>query len=329
LLRRLTARASELVGVEDAGAASLLPLSGANARTDFLVVGHPPVSSADMPAAQWRFVGPRYFETLRVPLRSGRTFRATDDEQGRAVAIVDAALAQRFIGPADPVGMHLVIDDGVRPRDVEIVGVVGDVAHFRLEDARTPTLYLPIDQLPATLVGVLAASASLVVRVHPGQRPPALDQLVVTLDAGVAASAPRPMIEIVGAALAPRRLALALVGVFAGAALLLAVTGLAALVATTVAQRTREIGIRLALGGSAPAIVGSMVGAAARVAGVGIALGLIGAGAVAHAGAVGDALDPLPYLAAAALLGAAALLAAWLPARRASRVDPMVALRGD
>jgi predicted permease len=326
-LRRLSERAAELPGVERAAAASLLPLSGGNARTDFLVVAHPPASTAEVPGAQWRFVGPGYFETLRLPLRAGRTFAATDDARSRPVVIVDAALVRRFLGGGDAVGAHLVLDDGVRPRDVEIVGVVGDISHFRLEDDPSPTLYLPIDQLPATLVGALAASASLVVRGHPGERPPSLDQLVAAVDSGVAASVPQPMTDLVAATLAARRLALALVTVFAGVALLLAVTGLAALVATSVAQQTREIGVRLALGATAPAIVRSIVAGAARLVAIGIAVGTAGAFVVTRAVSVGDPADPLAFAGAAALLGAVALVAAWIPARRVAAVDPMVALR--
>ena len=327
-LRRLAERAADLPGVERAAAVSLLPLSGANARTDFLVVGRPPASTAEVPGAQWRFVGPGFFETLRVPLRAGRTFTATDDARGRPVVIVDSALARRFLVGADPVGAHLVLDDGVRPRDIEIVGVVGDLAHFRLEDGASPTIYVPIEQLPATLVGALAASASLVVRARPGVRPPSLDGLVAALDSGVAASTPRPMTELLSAALAARRLALALVTVFAVVALLLATTGLAALVATEVAEKRREIGLRMALGGTAPAIVRSIVAAAARLVAIGIAVGTAGALVVARAASGGPA-DPLPFAGAAALLAAVALLAAWLPARRAAQVDPMVALRAD
>jgi putative ABC transport system permease protein len=324
-LRRLAERAAALPGVERAAVASLLPLSGANARTDFFVAGRPAASAAEMPGAQWRFVGPAWLATAGIPLRAGRDFTAADDARGRPVAIVDAALARRF---AVDVGTHLVLDDGVRPRDVEVVGIAGDVAHFRLEDGATPTVYLPIEQLPPAAVGALAANASLVVRLRAGTPPPALDQLVAGLDPGVAASAPRPLAEQVAAALAARRLALALVAIFAAATLVLAALGLAALVATTVAEDTRAIGVRLALGGTAGAIVRGVVAAAARLVFAGLALGL--AGAVVVGRATGEAAaEPLPALAAAAALAVTGLVAAWIPARRAAAVDPMVALRAE
>jgi ABC-type antimicrobial peptide transport system permease subunit len=165
------------------------------------------------------------------------------------------------------------------------------------------------------------------VRVHPGARPPALDALIAGLDPGVAASPPRPMTDLLADALAARRLALALVALFACAALLLAATGLAALVATTVAQQTREIGVRMALGGTAGTIVRATVAGAARLVALGLALGLAGALVVGHLAPVGA--DPVPMLAAAALLGAVAIVAAWIPARRAATVDPMIALRAE
>src|SRR5262249_29424391 len=162
---------------------------------------------------------------------------------GQPVVIVDEILARRFLGDLDPIGAHLVLDDGVRPREVEIVGVVADVAHFRPEDGPTPTIYVPLDQMPATLAGSIAANASVAVRARPGTRP-ALDALLAGLDIGVAASVPRPMTDAVADASAARRLSLELVTLVALVALALAATGLAALVATIVGQRTREIGLR-------------------------------------------------------------------------------------
>jgi putative ABC transport system permease protein len=324
-LRRLATRAAELPGVERAAAASYLPLAGANARTDFRVVGRPPASAAETPGAQWRFVGAGYFETLGIPVLRGRGFIATDDARGQPAVVVDEDLARRFLAGLEPVGAHLVLDDGVRPRDVEIVGVVGDVAHFRLEDGPSPTIYVPLEQMPPAVVGAIAANASLVVRARGSV--PALDDLVAGLDRGVAASPPRPMSEVVAGSLAARRLAVLLVGGFAAAALLLAALGLTGLVASSVADRTREIGVRMALGGSARAIVRSIVLDAARLVAAGVFLGTAGAVAVARAAAVGDAGDPVPFLGGALLLCAVGVAAAWIPARRAASVDPMVALR--
>jgi putative ABC transport system permease protein len=325
-LRRVAARAAELPAVDRAAAASYLPLSGANARTDFLVVGRPPASAADTPGAQWRFVGPDYFATLGIPVRRGRAFTAADDGAGQPVVVVDEALARRFLDGAEPVGAHLVLDDGVGQRDVEIVGVAGNVAHFRLEDGPSPTIYVPLEQVPPAVVGAIAANASLVVRARGSV--PALADLVAGLDRGVAASPPRSMGDVVAGSLAARRLAVTLVGGFAAMALLLAALGLTGLVASSVADRTREIGVRMALGGSAQTIVRSIVRDAARLLAAGVILGTAGAVAVARVAAVGDAGDPVPFLGGAVVLCAVGLAAAWIPARRAASVDPMVALRG-
>src|SRR5262249_15160080 len=162
---RISARVAELPGVEAVGAASVLPLTGINARTDFTIAGKPPASRTEIPAAQYRWVSSGYFRTMRIEIIEGRDFAATDLSRTQPVVAVDDALAHRYWPGANAVGAHILIDDGVGPaRDAEVVAVVRSVKHTALDDAPTPTLYAPMHQLSSNMAAFVATNFNLIVR---------------------------------------------------------------------------------------------------------------------------------------------------------------------
>jgi predicted permease len=330
LVPRLTA----LPGVEAAAATSVLPMSGIVARSDFVVDGRAPAQAAETPAAQSRWVTPGYFEALGIPLRQGRALSPHDRADSRPVLAVDQALARRFLAPGDALGERLLLDFTVGARPVaEIVAVVGDVKHVGLDEEPTPTFYGPIAQAPAVLRPFLADRMVLVVR---GAGDPLALAGVVRrelrgIDPEVATAGVRTAEQVLGGSLAERRWSVVLLGVFAGAALALACTGIYAVISAAVAERRHELAVRVAVGARARdlerLVLGEVVGLLAR----GIAVGAVLAAVLARAlesELFGIGAADLPtWSAVAALLAAAGLAAAYLPARRSGRTDPIAALR--
>jgi predicted permease len=323
---RLLSRLETLPGAQRAGIGQVLPLTGLNVRADFAVVGRPPLTAADAPAAQTRWSSPGWIGALGIPLLSGRDFDAGDDARGRKVAIADAALVRKYLSGLNPVGTHLVFDDG---RDVEIVGVVGEVRHFALDEQPLPTLYMPVAQLAPDVVPYFTSRSFVALRA-PGLAPSALREAIRDVDANVAADV-RPFGEVVGAALAPRKFQTLVMGLFAGAALVLAATGLYGLLAWSVMQRRREIGVRLALGATANRVVRMVVGEGLRLSLAGLAVGAVLSVGAARAlpAIVPDILaaDAASFIGAPLVLIAVALASSWIAARRAGALDPMHALR--
>ena len=330
------ARLRELPGVESAGAGSVLPLSGMNARQDFEIVGRPAPKPSEAPGAQARWIDAGYYATLGIPLRQGRAFVARDDGAARGVAIVDETLARALFPAGDAVGSRLRLEDAEeRPREAEIVGVVGGVKHFTLDEQPLGTLYLPLAQIPANMLGNLLNNANLVIRTRsaPLASAPAMRRAIREIDPDVPTGSVRTMGEIRGSALAASRFAVFLFGLFAVSAAALAAIGLYAAISQLVAQDRRTIGIRLALGATSGAILRQVAGQglALTVGGIGVGLAL----AVPAARLLSASLyevspaDPVSFLAAAAFLLAVSAAACAIPARRASRVDPMTALRSE
>lgn len=332
---RLAPRMTALPGVESVGAASALPMSALNARTEFVISGRPPAKPSDVPGAQHRWVSPGYFHAMRVPLLRGREFTDQDDEKGAGVVVIDQALARKFFAGEEPLGAHIQITlgDGIASRDYEIVGIAETVKHNSLNEEPIPTFYGPMPQAPKGVVPFLANNFSLVVRT--GLNPNAMAETVRrelrAIDPDVAVSSVKPMEQVLAGSVAPRKFNLILLATFAGTALFLAAGGIYAVIAYLVTERTREIGIRLALGAQRADVFSLIVGHALKIVLLGVALGL--AGAVAATRSISallfstSATDPLTYGSVAALLIVVALLASYVPARRAMNVNPMVALR--
>lgn len=332
---KISSRIAVLPGVEGVSAVSALPLSGLIARTTFTIAGHPPANASEVPAAQHRWVGPAYFQTMKIPLVRGRDLSDRDSDHSPGVIVIDQALQRRFFGSQEPLGTHVLIDmgDGNPARDYEVVGIVEDVKHMGLTDESTPTLYGPIPQAPKSAVPFLANNLSLVVRT--GVDAEALNASVRkelrNVDVDVATAGVRPMGQFLAASVAARKFNLELLAVFAATALLLAAAGLYAVIAYLVSQRTREIGIRLALGAAPRDILRLMIGQGMKLTVIGVAIGFVGA--VALTRLMSSLLfavaptDLVTYTVSAIALTLVALLACFIPARRATKIDPLVALR--
>jgi len=332
---KLAPRIAALPGIEEVSAVSALPLSGMIARTEFTIAGHPPASASEVPAAQHRWVGPSYFHTMRIPLIRGRDLTDRDNDHAPGVVVIDQALQRRFFGAQDPLGAHVLINmgDGNPVRDYEVVGIADDVKHTGLTDLPTPTIYGPIPQAPKSAVPFLANNLSLVVRTGIDSEPLAatVRNELRNVDVDVATSGVKPMGQFLAASVAARKFNLELLVTFAATALLLAAAGLYAVIAYLVAQRTREIGIRLALGAAPRDVLRLMVGHGMKLTLLGVAIGFIGAMAVTRLMVsllfAVTPTDAVTFIIAAAGLILVALVACYIPARRATKVDPLVALR--
>jgi putative ABC transport system permease protein len=326
---QVSERLKNLPEVQSVGAANVLPLSGLFVRTDFTVAGRPALSATDAPAAQNRWVSPGYFSTMRIPLLQGREFTDRDKMNGKGVAVIDETLAARHFRNENPIGAYLKFFD----RDFEIVGVVGSVKHNGLDDEPTPTLYAPLTQVPNSNLAFLASNMSLAVRtsVEPLTLQTAVRREVQAVDAEVPASSIKTMGQFISTSVAPRRFNLLLLVAFAGAALLLAATGIYAVISYSVTQRTHEIGIRLALGAAPRDVLKLVVGHGMTLALAGIGLGLTAALGITRLMASllfeVSATDPETFVWVSVILAAVALGACLVPARRATKVDPMIALR--
>ena len=272
---------------------------------------------------------------MKIPLVRGRDITDSDNDHAPGAIIIDQALQRQFFGAEDPLGAHVLINmgDGNPAREYEVVGIVEDVKHMGLTDEPMPTLYGPIPQAPKSAVPFMANNLSLVVRT--GIEPEALASTVRrelrNVDVDVATAGVRPMHQFLAASVAARRFNMELLGVFAVTALLLAAAGLYAVIAYLVSQRTREIGIRLALGATPRHILRLMMGQGMKLTLIGVAIGLVGAIAVTRLMrsllfAVAPT-DLMTFGISSVVLIVVALLACFIPARRATKVDPLVALR--
>jgi putative ABC transport system permease protein len=326
-------RVAAIPGVTAAGLAEDVPLDGAGEGTSVYFPSLP-ATLRRHPQVNYTMVTPGYFAAVGAPLLAGRAFRARDNAAAPPVAIVNAALARRFFPGRSAIGqqIHVPIDKLAKT----IVGVVADMKHDRLSDTVEPEMYVPIAQHPWADLSAM----ELVVRARAtpsGALPAGLRGAVVAAVAGVDPDVPvsnwRPLEALVNRSLAPPRLALDLLAGFALLALLLAAVGLYGVLAFAAAQRRREFGVRLALGATRASLQRLMLRHAAALAAWGIAAGWLLALLTAQllSGFLyGVApLDPLTLLLAPLVLAAVALVAAWLPARRAARLDPLTALREE
>jgi putative ABC transport system permease protein len=326
-------RIAALPGVRAVAAANVVPMNGYLATTAFFIDG---VAVKDAPEAHYRMVSPDYFRALGIRLLSGRTFTPADRADGQPVAIVNETFARQYWHGASPVGARMRLADGEKaPRMVEVIGVTGDVKHFGLEKETTIEVYVPLSQVPDPTTIWLANNMYWVIDTAgpPLAAANAVRREIAAVDPGVPASFVRSMDQWLGASIAARRFNLQLVTAFALAALLLAAVGVYAVSASAVATRTREIGIRAALGASK----GEVIGLVLRGALAPVFLGLIAgtAGAWLSAGAATGLLfgvaphDPASLAIVVVTLTTAAIVASYVPARRAGNVDPIVALRAD
>jgi predicted permease len=321
------ARIGGLPGVRAVGAVSNLPLSGSESMNFFAVEGAPPPPPSAEPIAEDRVVTPGYFEAMGINLLSGRGFEASDGPAALPVAVVNESLARRFFPKGDAVGGRIKLkfgDDKWRT----IVGVVRDVRGFALETQARPQLYHPNAQDPVRDQMVVAVRADA--RALPFL-PGAVRRELKQLDAAIPVANYRTMPELMARALARQRFITLFLGLFAAVALLLSVVGLYGVVAYGVSQRTREIGVRMALGARRRNVVGLVIGQGMRPALVGMLIGMFGAFALSRflAGQLYEIkpTDPATFAAVALGLLFVSLAACYFPARRAADIDPMASLR--
>jgi len=323
--RRLVDGMRELPRVESVGLVSRLPLDFGSSL-GFDIVGRPPSEPGQTPRASYRKVSGDYFHALGISIMRGRVFAATDDAKSPSVAVVNRALANAYFGGTDPVGQRLFLAGDT----VRVVGVVGDVAIGNIGDRIPPTVYLAFDKFPQASMAVVVRTTAQAVQVGT-----ALREVVAGIDARAAVTPVVTMEDLVAESpsVFMRRFPMFVVGVFALTALLLAIVGIYGVVSYSVAQRTREMGIRMALGAEPRTLVALVVRHGGIMAGVGISAGVI---STLFVGRFAEKLlygvqftDPLTYACVSAVLAAVAVGATILPARRATRVDPALALRGD
>ena len=327
--RQAVERVAALPGVESAAVASHLPLAGSEEIDDFTVEGMPPARPSDRPKADVRVISPDYFRAMGMALRAGRAFDERDDEQARGVTIVSEGLARRFFPGQEPLGKRLNRGDVSREADwLTIVGVVAEVRHSALGAEPRPQLYVPNRQLPW-------ASMSLVVRAagDPLSAVPAIRRAVWEVNPNQPVTEVKLMRDYLTASVAPRRFQMLLLSVFAGVALALAAVGIYGVISYSVSRRTREIGVRLALGATPVDIVRLVLRQGAVLMLAGLALGMAaGAAATRLLSSLlygVSATDPLTFAGVTLLLAVVALAACYLPARRATKIDPLAALRQE
>jgi putative ABC transport system permease protein len=313
-------------GVRAAGITHVLPLRGSY-MLSFDVRGRPPLKPSEQPSANYRAVSPHYLDALGIPLVRGRGITPAETERSQHVAVIDEAFARQHFTNADPIGQGLHIGNGVDGY-FDIVGIVGNVHTRGLDEAAAPTMYVPIAQDVFGSMWVVvrgegdATPLAAVARAALHEIDPALPLYSAT-----------PMTTILHESLAPRRFSMTLLVLFAGLALFLAGVGLYGVIAYSVSLRTREIGVRIAIGARPATILRLIVGGGMTLALIGTIAGL--AGALALSSFMQSLLfgvkpsDPVSYAATSLLLLLVAGLACFVPARRALRVDPVVALRAE
>jgi putative ABC transport system permease protein len=328
---RLVERAKTLPGVKSAGAASFLPVSGGGSLIQFNIEGRPPKTPHDYVAAGYRTVTPQYMETMGVPLLQGRNIAVGDVEKAPAVVVINASMARTYFPGENPLGKRMQI--GATPdKDVpymEIVGVVGDVLQGLDTDAKAE-MYLPYRQAD-TVLPVFQLSVVLRTSGDPRLQAAALRSAVREIDPNQPVVKIRTMEENMATSVTEPRFRTWLIGIFAALALVLAAVGIYGVMSYSVNQRTNEMGIRVTLGAQPNDVFRIVVGEGLRLALIGVGVGLIGALAatrVLRTFLYGvSAIDPVTFAVTAALLILVAVAACYFPARRATRVDPMVALR--
>jgi putative ABC transport system permease protein len=321
---RLLGNLRGLPGVTGAAMVQSMPMRG-DYVLSFEIQGRPPSKPGEAPSANHRAISPDYFRTLGIPLLRGRTFTDRDAEKAPMVAVIDDAFARRYFPGEDPIGHGLDIGNGTDGY-YQIVGVVGDVHYDSLESKATPTMYVPFRQDVFSSMWVMARTGG-----DPAQLSPAVRQTVREIDRGLAVFSMTPLAEVVTTSVAQQRFSMLLLALFAGIAVFLAAVGLYGVVAYTVSLRTQEIGLRVAMGARGGQVLALILAGGMKLAAVGVAIGLVGAltaAKIANVVLFGlTPLDPVSYVITSTVLLAVAALACYIPARRATRVDPIVALR--
>lgn len=328
-IRTAQERMRALPGVESAALATMVPLDDGGYGFTFTVRGRTYARSSDKPSSEVRVVTPDFFRVMGMPVLRGRVIATTDVASAPKAYVVNSAYAKRFFPNEDAIGQAIRIEWGEDPvgETNVIVGVVGDVHSSGLDQEAEPTIYAALAQYPMNGLTLVARSAAPTTLAAP------LRGIVRDLDRDVPVYSVMTMSERVAASVGPQRFYATLIGMFAGVALLLAAVGLYGVIAYAVSERTHELGVRVALGASADRITRMVIGEGLVITGIGAVIGV--GGAIATGRIVSSLLfgvsarDPMTLSVVVGSLALVAALASWIPARRASRVDPLIAMRGD
>ena len=315
-------------GIQSAAFAEIVPLSQDDMDMGYFNIQEDPsLAAGEHLAADYRDITPHYFSTMGIPLVGGRTFTEQDDIDRPRVVVIDETLARRFFPNQDPIGKHLQVPDATKPSR-EIVGVVGGVRDTGFNQPPRPTIYFPSFQSPDQTMSLVVRTSLPTSAILP-----AIKNAIWSVDKNQPIFAVRSMDEIISGIVSAQRLAFLLLGVFALLALLLAAIGIYGVTSYAVSERKHEIGVRMAMGAQRNDVSRLVLGHGTRLAGIGVIGGLVAAMGLTRLlssllfGV--SAADPLTFMAVALLLTLVALAASYIPARRAMRVDPIVALRHE
>ena len=322
-------RIASLPGVQSAGFSTILPLAGTNSDSSFAIEGQPSNDRNPSPDEENREVSPDYFRALEIPLIKGRFFTDADNADAPPVIIVNRAFAKKFWPNREAVGKRIVMGGmSEHPNWITIIGVVGDVRHFGLDVDPKPEMYVPFAQDPYFTAIYVVRSAQ-----NPRNLLPAIHREIQAMDPAVPLANVRTFERVVADSVAPRRLSVVLLGVFAGVAVLLASVGIYGVMSFIVVQRTQEIGVRMALGAQRSDVLKLILGRSLKLISAGAAIGLIvtllSTGALRALLYNVSAFDTPTFVLVTILLAAVALAASYLPAMRATRADPMTVLHAE
>jgi putative ABC transport system permease protein len=324
--REFLERMGRLPGVVSVGSVSHLPLSDMNLGLNFTIQGQPPDNPRDLPEAEFRSVSPSYFDTMDIPFMKGRAFTEADDQNQPPVAIVNETLARRFFANVDPVGQNLNIEGEQTPR--QIVGVVADVKHFGLAADAKPEVYAPFPQRPFPFMAFVFRASGDTSRVAASVR-----NEILTLDRDQPLSNIKTMEQYMSESLSRPRFNTFLLSLFAALALVLSVIGIYSLMSYSVTQRSREIGIRMALGAQPMEVLKLMFSHGVKLSFAGVMIGVVAALALTRLLSTllyeVSATDPIAFVGVPLLLMLVVLAAIYIPSRRATKVDPLIALRNQ
>jgi putative ABC transport system permease protein len=323
---QLPRRLAMLPGATSAALTDRLPLTGGQAPTVVAIAGRPLPPISERAQANRHLVSPKYFSTLKIPIRAGRDFDARDNARAPHVVIVNETFARRHFPGENPIGRTLIT--GMAERPSQIVGVVADVRGTTLNTPPESDYFLPVLQRPERDPNILLRT-----NLAPAAMEPLVREALRAIDPELPLLQPQALTTRIAQTVANRKLALVLLGGFAALALLLASLGVYSVMTHLVAFRTSEIGLRMALGASPAGVLRMVLAHGRRLTLVGIAVGIAGALAVSRLMQQAlfdvDPADPLVYLALSVTLLLVAECASWVPARRATRIDPVIALRTE